>query len=149
VGFGINGVKIRDGYLYFRNSDLATIYRIRINPKGYIAHNEKEHVEVYADLNTVTTFVDDFTFGDDGTLWAVSNYGNTVVAVSPDGEGNQVVAGEEDQLTVAGGTAAAFARGKTNKVLYVVTAGGLGKPVNGTIVEPRKVVAVETSGYSY
>jgi hypothetical protein len=149
VGFGINGIKIRDGYLYFSNSDLVTIYRIRITPNGYIAHTGKALVEIYADLKAVTIFVDDFTFGEDGTLWAASNLGNTIVAVSPGGESIQVVAGEEDQLTIASGTAVAFGRGKTDKkVLYVVTAGGLAKPVSGTIVEPGKVVAVETSGYT-
>ncbi|KAH7400520.1 hypothetical protein DE146DRAFT_612319 [Phaeosphaeria sp. MPI-PUGE-AT-0046c] len=149
VGFGINGVKVRDGYLYFSNSNFVKIFRVKITPDGYIAHKGDAPVELYADLNGVTTFVDDFTFSEDGTLWAVSNLGNTVVAVSPGGKKVEEVAGAKNQLTVAGGTAAAFGRTKADgKVLYVATAGGLGAPVNGTATEPGKVAGVDTSGYT-
>lgn len=149
VGFGINGVHIRNGYLYFSNSNLVTIFRIPMTSDGYIAHHGNAPVEIYADLNHATTFLDDFAFSEDGTAWAVSNYGNTVVAVSPDGKVIEKVAGDVDQLTVAGGTAAAFGRTREDRdVLYVCTAGALGRPVNGTVVEPGKVVAVDTKGYS-
>ncbi|KAF2023868.1 hypothetical protein EK21DRAFT_50622, partial [Setomelanomma holmii] len=145
VGFGINGVGIRDDYLYFSNSNLVTIFRIPITRDGYIARHGEAQVEVYADLSVATIFVDDFTFFDDGTLWAVSNDGSTIVAVSPDGTKIQSVAGSIDQLTIAGGTAGAFGRTKQDRhVLYVSTAGGLDAPVNGTVTEPGKVVAVDT-----
>ena len=148
VGFGINGVRIRDGYLYFSNSNLVTIFRVAITRDGYIAQKGKAQVEVYADLGVATNFVDDFTFSDDGALWAVSNDGNTIVAVSPGGKNIQEAAGASDQLTIAGGTAGAFGRAKDDRnVLYVSTAGGLDAPVNGTVVEPGKVVAVDTTGY--
>ncbi|KAH7077562.1 hypothetical protein BKA63DRAFT_410944 [Paraphoma chrysanthemicola] len=148
VGFGINGVRIKDGYLYFSNSNLITIFRIPITRDGYIAQNGKAAVELYADLSSATIFVDDFTFSDDGTLWAVANDGNTIVAVSPGGKKVQAVAGAFDHLTIAGGTAAAFGRTKSDRdVLYVSTAGGLDAPVNGTVTEPGKVVGVNTKGY--
>lgn len=149
VGFGINGVRILDRYLYFTNSNLVSIFRLKITRDGYVARNGKAGVELVADLNAVTTFVDDFAVGEDGTLWAVSNDGNTIVAVSRGGRRIESVAGQRDQLTVAGGTAAAFGRGKKDrKVLYVSTAGGLDAPVNGTVTEPGKVVAVDTEGYT-
>ncbi|KAH8704458.1 hypothetical protein GQ44DRAFT_716699 [Phaeosphaeriaceae sp. PMI808] len=149
VGFGINGVRIRGGYLYFSNSNLVTIFRIPITSDGYVAQKGKAQVKIYADLSVATTFVDDFAFSDDGTLWAVSNDGNTVVAVSPDGKKIQEVAGSRNQLTTAGGTAGAFGRTKDDRnVFYVSTAGGLDLPVNGTLTEPGKVVAVDTAGYS-
>ncbi|KAH7088097.1 hypothetical protein FB567DRAFT_331338 [Paraphoma chrysanthemicola] len=148
VGFGINGVRIRDGYLYFSNSNLITIFRIALARDGYIAQNGKAKVEIYADLSSATIFVDDFTFSDDGTLWAVANDGNTIVAVAPGGKKVRAVAGAYDQLTVAGGTAAAFGRTKGDRdVLYVCTAGGLDAPVNGSVTEPGKVVGVDTKGY--
>lgn len=150
VGFGINGVRIRDGYLYFTNSNLVAVYRVRITKDGYIAQGGKAPVELYADLSVATTFVDDFTFSADGTIWAVSNDGNTIVAAAPGGKVVKEVAGRRDQLTIAGGTAAAFGRGKEDKrVLYVSTAGGLDAPVNGTVVEPGKVVAVDTEGWCW
>jgi hypothetical protein len=142
-------VRIKNGYLYFSNSNLVKIFRIKITKDGYVAQNGKADVDVYADLGKVTIFVDDFTFKDDGTLWAVSNDGNTIVAVSKDGKIIEEVAGRRDQLTIAGGTAAAFGRTKKDRdVLYVSTAGGLDAPVNGTVTEPGKVVAVDTAGYS-
>jgi hypothetical protein len=149
VGFGINGVKIRDGYLYFSNSNLVSIFRMPITMDGYVAKEGKAKVELYADLNAAVDFVDDFVFSGDGTLWAASNYGNSIVAVSPGGKKIRVVAGAITQLTLAGSTAAAFGRTKYDRdVLYVCTAGGLGEPVNGTIVEPGKVEAIDIAGYS-
>jgi hypothetical protein len=139
VGFGVNGVKIRNKWLYFSNSDLVSIYRVPITSRGYISHNSV--VELYANLNAVAGFVDDFTFGADGTLWAVSNLENTLISVSPGGKRAAVVAGGKGLLTLAGDTAVAFGRSKHDReVLYVCTAGGLGKPVNGSIVEAGKVV---------
>ncbi|KAF2825180.1 hypothetical protein CC86DRAFT_456431 [Ophiobolus disseminans] len=147
VGFGINGVRIRDGYLYFSNSNLVKIFRVRLTRDGYVG---QAPVEVYADLNAATTFVDDFTFAGDGTLWAVSNDGNTVVVVGPGGKKVREVAGASDALTIAGGTAGAFGRGAGDReVLYVCTAGGLDAPVNGTVVEAGKIVAIDTRGYGY
>lgn len=97
-----------------------------------------------------TIFVDDFTFAPDGVLWAASNDGNTVVAVSPGGRKVEAVAGAKNQLTIAGGTATVFGRTRRDgKVLYVCTAGGLDASVNGTLTESGKVVAVDTEGYWY
>ncbi|KAI4622082.1 hypothetical protein J4E83_004821 [Alternaria metachromatica] len=149
VGFGANGIKIRNGFVYFSNSDLIAIYRVPITSRGYIPHNPKGGVELYANLTAVADFVDDFTFGPDGTLWAVSNYENTVIAVSPGGKKMEVVAGAKGSVTFAGDTAAAFGRTDRDRdVLYVSTAGGLAMPVNGSVVVPGSIVAVDTRGYA-
>lgn len=154
VGFGINGVKIRREqgalWFYFTSSDLVNVYRVRITKDGYIARNKK--IQLYADLNSVATFLDDFTIADDGSLWVTTNKDNTVIAVpkTKDGRaGKPVVAvGEKGSLTVAGATDAEFGRTKKDKdVLYVVTAGGLAAPVNGTVTEAGKVVSVDTSAW--
>ncbi|KAJ4353170.1 hypothetical protein N0V95_003599 [Ascochyta clinopodiicola] len=148
VGFGINGVKIKDGYLYFSNSNLVNIYRVSITKQGYIAQDGKAAVELYADLNPLSTFVDDFEIGEDGSLWVTTNGGNMVIAVTPGGRNLKVVAGAKDQLTVAGATGAAFGRTpKDRHVLYVSTAGGLDAPVNGTVVEPGKIEGIDTRGW--
>ncbi|KAI4639905.1 hypothetical protein J4E93_008704 [Alternaria ventricosa] len=149
VGFGANGLKIRDGWVYFSNSDLIAIYRVPITSRGYISHSPKAVVELYANLTAVANFVDDFTFGLDGTLWAVSNYENTVIAVSPGGKKMEVVAGAKGSVTFAGDTAAAFGRTDRDRdVLYVSTAGGLAMPVTGSVVAPGSIVAVDTKGYA-
>jgi hypothetical protein len=52
------------------------------------------------------------------------------------------------EMSVAGCTAAAFGRSKKDgKTLYVTTSGGQAVPVNGTVTEGGKVVAIDTSGY--
>lgn len=148
VGFGINGVKIRDEFLYFSNTNLVNIYRVPITKDGYLAKKGKAPVELYADLNAVTTFIDDFEIGPDGTVWVVTNDDNSLVAVTPRSRKVEVVAGAKDKLTLAGGTGAAFGRTKKDRhVLYISTAGGLDAPVNGTLVEPGKVVGVDTRGW--
>lgn len=145
VGFGINGVKIRDGFLYFSNTNLVNIYRVRIANDGYLASDGEATIEVYADLNAITTFIDDFEIGPDGTVWVVTNDDNSLIAVTPRDRKVKVVAGAKDQLTLAGGTGAAFGHTKRDKhVLYISTAGGLDAPVNGTLVEPGKVMGVDT-----
>lgn len=148
VGFGINGVKIRDEFLYFSNTNLVNIYRVPITKDGYVAKKGEAPVELYANLNAVTTFVDDFEIGPDGSVWVVTNDDNSLVAVTPRSQKAEVVAGAKDQLALAGGTGAAFGRTKKDKhVLYISTAGGLDAPVNGTLVEPGKVVGVDTRGW--
>ena len=55
------------------------------------------------------------------------------------------VDGSQYQLTVAGDTACHFGRRQTDrKTLYVVTDGGLADPVNGTVVEGGKAIALDT-----
>ena len=56
----------------------------------------------------------------------------------------KIVVGSVSEMTVAGSTALAFGRGKKDKdVFYVSTGGGLFKPINGTVTEGAKVVAVK------
>ncbi|CAJ2507615.1 Uu.00g088010.m01.CDS01 [Anthostomella pinea] len=143
ISLGINGVHFRDGYLYFSNSDLLTIYRVRFDQQGYPAPNAT--VDIVATIDAVP--VDDFTIDRKGYLWAATNFDNKVVAIRPDGS-SVVVAGGLTELTVAGDTADAFGRTQDDfHVLYVVTGGGLASPVNGTITEPAKIVAINTAGF--
>lgn len=148
---GINGIKVQEGYLYFDNSFATTIYRIQITDDGFAAPGAP--VETVATLDG-EPFVDDFVFGpgtnDDGSqiIWATTNLGNTVRWVNVTDGNNVVVAGSPTELTVAGDTAAAFGRTDQDRdVLYVVTGGAAASPVNGTITEPGKIVAIDTAGF--
>lgn len=84
-------------------------------------------------------------------MFVCSNFGNTVFAVDVDGgKGRKTVLGALGELTVGGDTSAAFGRGKGDgNVLYVVTGGAMGSPVNGTLIEGGKVVAVDTKGFRF
>ncbi|KAK0648715.1 putative diphthamide synthesis protein-domain-containing protein [Cercophora newfieldiana] len=105
---GINGVKIHKGYLYWTNSGLVTLYRVRIDAEGRQAQGSK--VETVAKLDAA--FLDDFAIGEDGIIWVATNVNNTLIAVRPDTGENVVVEGAVAEMTLAGDTAAAFGRGK-------------------------------------
>ncbi|KAK9774092.1 putative SMP-30/Gluconolactonase/LRE-like region domain-containing protein [Seiridium cardinale] len=141
--FGVNGLKVRDGYLYWSNSNYHTIYRVKFDSHGYPVAGAP--VETVAVLDSV--FIDDFVFDKTGTLWAATNLDNLVVALRPDGS-SETVAGAATQLTVAGDTSVTFGTTKSDShILYVVTTGAVASPVNGTVTEPPKVVAVDTTGF--
>ncbi|KAI0378840.1 hypothetical protein F5Y04DRAFT_261161 [Hypomontagnella monticulosa] len=141
---GANGLKIRDGFVYWSNTDLVSIYRIRIDEEGYPV-NEAE-VEKVVTLEGASG-VDDFAFDGLGNIWAATNINNTVVTIRTDGR-QDVVVGSQTELTVAGDTAVAFGKTPVDEfTLYVTTSGAAAAPVNGTIVEPGKIVAVDTRNY--
>ncbi|KAI1326192.1 hypothetical protein F5Y16DRAFT_375537 [Xylariaceae sp. FL0255] len=143
---GINGVRIAgDGYLYWSNSVLTTIYRVKIDAAtGSIAHGAT--VETVSKIPDVS-FVDDIAVGED-VIFAATNTNNTLVATKPFANETVVVLGNQDTLTVAGDTAAIWGRGENDKkTLYVSTSGAIKAPVNGTLYEPGKVVAVDTTGF--
>lgn len=134
---GINGVKIRDGYLYWTNTGKKIFCRGRIDENAKAV----DDVEV---LET-ETLVDDFVFDNEGNTWLAQNVMN-VIGVRKAGGGIVVVAGVANQLTVAGGTSCQFGRMDGDKhVLYVATTGGMAAPINGEVMEGGKVVAIDTT----
>jgi sugar lactone lactonase YvrE len=144
-GTGINGVKMHGGYLYWSNSADASLYRLGVRRDGSPCESARVQKAAAPDA----TFLDDFVIGKDGTIWAATNSDNRLLAVRGF-NGSVVVAGGTSELTLAGNTAAAFGRGKTDAhILYVVTCGGLRAPVNGTYTEGGKVVAVDTRGFAW
>ncbi|KAI1422123.1 hypothetical protein F5Y12DRAFT_717751 [Xylaria sp. FL1777] len=143
VPLGVNGVKTRGEYLYFSNSNLASIFRLPIDKRGVAAKDAK--AERVAKLDT--GFVDDFVIDEEGKYWGATNSGNTVV-VAKRGSGSIVVAGKSTELTVAGDTALGLGRTEADKnIVYVVTGGTVTSPVNGTVSESAKVVAIDRTGF--
>ncbi|KAF6514359.1 hypothetical protein HZS61_005493 [Fusarium oxysporum f. sp. conglutinans] len=140
--FGINGIKVRDSYLYFTNSNAVKIYRIAITPAGYPKKGAKP--QLVADLSSGVGFFDDFEFDTNGNIYAATNFDNSIVFVDVKTGKWRTVVGGIHEMTVAGSTAAAFSYGKKGeKTLYVSTSGALAKPVDGTKTEGAKVVAVK------
>lgn len=137
---GINGIKIRDGYLYFDNSYAATLYRVKIDEAGFVAADAV--VETVAVISE-ESFLDDFVFDSRGDVYIASNHGSTVRKVDVTTGNSVVVAGAAGQQTVLGDTAAAFGRTDQDRdVLYVTTSGFNVK----TPIEPGKVVAINVAG---
>lgn len=147
LAIGINGIRVHNGYLYWTNSYEATFYRLRITADGYPAPGAAVQVVGKADAE----FLDDLFIGPVGKdiIWSPTNLDNMLVALNPRAnEPAVVVEGSPSRLTVAGGTACQFGRGQTDQqILYVATSGGIANPVNGTVTEGGKIVAVDTSSY--
>ncbi|KAI8624655.1 hypothetical protein F5Y19DRAFT_453349 [Xylariaceae sp. FL1651] len=143
---GVNGVHVHDGFLYWTNSSTRTIYRIKITPQGFAA--TCAGAEAVAVIDAV--FLDDFAIGDDGTIWVATNYDNRLFAVQSSTNQSVVAAGSPTEFTVAGDTAAVFGRGTSDRqTLYVSTNGGLKAPINSTLMEGGKVVAIDTAGFRF
>lgn len=142
---GVNGIRVYQGYLYWTSTFVSTIYRVKINNSGGIAPAAK--VETVMKVNAQG--VDDFVFDRSGNIWAMTDLDNRVVVVKPSNKKAVFVESALNELTVAGDTAAQFGRGaRGEQTLCVVTSGGLANPVNGTVIEGDKVVAIDTAGFS-
>ncbi|KAI0892541.1 hypothetical protein F4806DRAFT_479341 [Annulohypoxylon nitens] len=143
--FGISGVKIQDGYLYWTLSYTATIWRIAISDDGFpLPGARPEEVKWIRSV-----FVDNFEFAsrDNATIFAALNADNRLIAI--DKEGNPTyVAGTPDELILLGPVSPAFGKvqGDTNTV-YVATGGALLNPVNGSIIEGGRIVAIDTTPF--
>jgi hypothetical protein len=133
---GINGVKVLRNYVYYTSSSQSLFCRVPVDGNVTLTGP----VQVVA--NTTGYFLDDFDIGKDGTAWIATNPNNEILKVTTDGK-YTVVAGSATSLDVAGATAAllACAEGRTGQ-LYVTTNGGQVAPVNGSVIEPAKVVVV-------
>jgi hypothetical protein len=134
---GINGVKVLRNYVYYTSSSQSLFCRVPVDG------NVKPTGPVQVVANITGYFLDDFTLDEkDGTAFIATNPNNEILKVTPEGK-YTVIAGSATSLDVAGATAAllACAEGRTGP-LYVTTDGGQVAPVNGSIIEPAKVVVV-------
>lgn len=131
---GINGLKIRGGFLYYTTSAQISFNRIPINDADGTPTGPAE---------AVARFIlgDDFSFDPAGNAYISMDPLNTVAEVTAGGV-VEIVAGSLDSTQVAGSTATAFGRTqKDSSVLYVTTNGGYLGPV---VRQGGKVVAIYT-----
>jgi hypothetical protein len=131
---GINGLKIRDGFLYYTSSAQAAFNRIPINGTDGSPAGPAE---------AVARFIlgDDFSFDPAGNAYISQDPLNMVSKVTLGGVVS-IVAGSLDLTQVAGATATGFGRTPNDRsVLYVTTSGGYLGPV---IMQGGKVVAIYT-----
>jgi hypothetical protein len=139
---GVNGIKLRQGFLYFTCSTQEIFARVAINADGTKKADTK--VEILA----TGIFGDDFTIDRDGNAWIAADPVNTLYRVTLDGKVTIVLGSPTGgRGVVAGITAARF--GVTQKdrdILYLTSNGGIPSLVNeGTIVGGR-IMAVDTKG---
>ncbi|KAI1320864.1 hypothetical protein F5Y16DRAFT_389492 [Xylariaceae sp. FL0255] len=146
--FAANGIKVKDDYVYWSNSNRLALYRVAIDAEGYPVDGAT--VETVANI-TSATFVDDFTFDARGNIWAATNFDNDVWTVDADrAPVAQVAIGGPLELTVPGDSSVAFGRTTADQyTLYASTFGGAAVPINGSIVVPGGIISIDTSGYNY
>ncbi|KAJ1325393.1 SMP-30/gluconolactonase/LRE family protein [Microdochium nivale] len=139
---GVNGIKMYAGHLYWSNSNTRKIHRVAINKKTGSSPDG-------AVVDTVASFpeiqiIDDFAIDPrEGTIYVAAMFDNEILLVRPDGS-VAVVLGNPGEFTVAGPTALAFGVTDSDRhILYATTNGAMVAPVNGTVIEPGKVVAID------
>lgn len=142
---GMIQIILHKGYLYYSLIFEALLYRIRLTEDGYLYPGAVG--ELVAPVHAVS--VDKFTIGPEGydDLWAATDADNRLVHVSPDGNVT-FVAGAPDEKTLLGSVAAAFGKAPgEEKILYVGTCGGFDNPLEGSVTEGGKLVAIDTSAF--
>jgi hypothetical protein len=132
---GINGVHTRDGYLYFTNSFQFVFVRVQISSEG----TATGPYEIVAENG----LGDDFAFDGAGNAYITQDPVGALEQVTPAGKVT-VLAGNTNSTILAGDTAGAFGRTQLdNKILYVVTNGGIAGHPAGTSIVGGKVLAVD------
>jgi sugar lactone lactonase YvrE len=146
--FAANGIKVQKGYVYWSNSNRLAIYRLALDARGYLAAGAP--VELVATIPTAT-FVDDFTFDARGGIWAATNFDNDIYTIDEHRTPQvEVAVGGVGELTVPGDSSVAFGRtAADHHILYASTFGGAAVPINGSIVVPGGIVAIDTRGHLY
>ena len=98
------------------------------------------------------TFYDDFALDRHGNAFLPTQSGDSIAEVrgrDDDDDGSvrqRIIAGVVNTTEIAEPVSAQFGRtGADRGVLYVVTTGGLAKPIGGDVVVGGQVVAVDTT----
>ncbi|KAI2469547.1 hypothetical protein F4781DRAFT_431255 [Annulohypoxylon bovei var. microspora] len=136
VPLGANGLRIRDGYLYFTNSALGIFARVRLDYEGYPTGNVEKISQLDGPI-TMGNAYDDFTFDRKGNAY-VTLHPSSINKITPDGE----------QTTFAGGAVNKTFQHPTSAVLandgrsiYVSTGGDYTSSSSGggqVIKHPRR-----------
>lgn len=104
-GLGIDGVKIRGGYLYWSNTSTVTLYMIAIDAEGHPVSGTA--VETVGTVASATS-MDDFAFDAEDNIWVTTNFDNMLGAVPAGSTTGEVVLGSPTEFTVAGDGATVF-----------------------------------------
>ncbi|KAK4977754.1 hypothetical protein LTR42_002127 [Elasticomyces elasticus] len=144
---GINGIHVRDNYLYFTNSFSSSLVfgRIPISSNGFATGSVQTIVATPRYPTNIGYHADDFALDGDGNAWITTDASSTLVKATPGGNVT-IIEGGPQAAVVAGCTSAAFGRTRGKRVtLYITTNGGLVVPPVGGIVG-GKVLALNTRG---
>ncbi len=134
---GVNGVRLRNGVLYFTNSDFATFNQLPLNADGSAA----------GPASTIASEVagDDFALDAKGQAYVGLNAANEIAKVEvPSGKVTVLAGSPQDQVTIAGPASAAFGRTALDKKsLYIVSNGGLQGYATGNFTVGGRVSRID------
>lgn len=145
----MNGLVVRDGYLFFVNTSQNLLAKIAINQDG-----APQNGAVATIVNKDVQGPDDFSLAPSGGNAAViaqnspNKLGLVRNGVYTEVAGNNAVKGS----VLAGPTAVEFARGggrkgRHNKKVYISTTGGTAQYFSGNITVPGTISSVDLSEY--
>lgn len=159
TNIGVNGIKLLDDYLYWSNTAVGTLNRIRITAKG--APIGKAEV-----ITSNVPKADDFIFKSDGVAFIAQNQMDELSVLYPGQSEAAVIAGSNISTILAGVSAGKFGRlAGDEHILYLTTSGGKffpsypfgsirtdndaaeGKPINGTVTVPATLSWIDTSAF--
>ncbi|KAJ7622418.1 hypothetical protein FB45DRAFT_125138 [Roridomyces roridus] len=130
---GVNGIHVRDGFLYYSNSDATTFSRIPVqlnaNEDMVRAGNAAAQLMSTAQPAGFDHEYDGFDFDEEGRVWAATHTG-AVTLITQRGEGSfeaEIVAGSlVGPSIIEEPSSAQFGRGSAEQAatLYVTTAAG-------------------------
>ena len=113
--FGVNGIKIREGALYFSNSGTNTLYRLPIHPNGTAAASPSV-------VASGLYIVDDFQFDNEGNIFLALNIPSELVMVTPEGRKRMLV--DNSTITLPNPTAVQLGRTSAAYGSLYITEGG-------------------------
>jgi hypothetical protein len=141
---GVNGVHVKNGDLYFTNTDHSTVWRIPLHLDGSAAGPTQ--VVGYGFGGAL----DDFAIDEANNVYVAMN-ATGLVFVPSHGLGPSILLAGGDQLTTLSGiTGAAFGRTPSDRgVLYMGTTGGSFNYISGKFTQPGGVskIDIKASGF--
>ena len=149
ISTGVNGLVVRNGYLFFANTNQNLLAKIAINQDG-----TPQSGAVAKIVNKDVQGPDDFSLAPFGGKFAIiaQNSPNKLGLVK-NGVYTEVAGLNAAKGSVLlGPTAVEFARGggrkgRHNKKVYITTTGGVAQYLSGNITIPGTISSVDLSGY--
>ncbi|KAJ5632208.1 hypothetical protein N7490_008547 [Penicillium lividum] len=132
---GINGLRIRNGYMYYNNSPRRIFCRVSIDAHAGEALGPYEIV-------AQDVLADDFAVGSNSVAYLAGLTDDVVTKDFLNGS-HTVIAGSKDSKDLMTATSAAFGQPfNGHDILYVTTGGESEHPVNNTDTRGGKVMAL-------
>ncbi|KAK3380945.1 hypothetical protein B0H63DRAFT_474627 [Podospora didyma] len=119
---GVNGLRIRHGWLYFTNSGQGLFARVRIDRAGNKVGSEVQIIAKLTGPVDLTNAFDDFDLSSDGAAY-VALEGSSILKFTSRGVQTTLVAGGQGSAVVVK-TPTSVAVEDDGRMLYVTTGGG-------------------------